>query len=287
MKTKKIKYKSRKYKSRKYKMRKTNKQTKINGGTIIGTGTHGIIEIDETNADWVLKKFSKLTINNCDKLQNEFNIQQHLYNECYNIYVPNCCCFTEIATDCYYKMERIFPLPELPHYFVINMANDNIHTIFSHSKTALEVGINTLIKYNVDVSQLSFNIGKMFSKLHFVLNQDGYDCELLYGLIKNNAMFCLIDFDKIAHFEWKIGYKSYRKIDERTIIEKTLSTVSKFAWHLFGAMISMSLVPTNKTYQAEFIKGYSTFVYLEDTTDSSFKNDVYNEIINIINDYEP
>ena len=69
-------------------------------------------------------------------------------------------------------MERIFPLPELPHYFVINMANDNIHTIFSHSKTALEVGINTLIKYNVDVSQLSFNIGKMFSKLHFVLNQD-------------------------------------------------------------------------------------------------------------------
>ena len=69
-------------------MRKTN----INGGTIIGTGTHGIIEIDETNTDWVLKKFSKLTINNCDKLQNEFNIQQHLYDECYNIYVPNCCC---------------------------------------------------------------------------------------------------------------------------------------------------------------------------------------------------
>ena len=266
---------------------KKTRKNKMNGGTIIGSGTHGTIEIDETNPEWVLKKFKKLTINYCDKLQDEFKIQDLLYKELKNeyIYIPNCCCFTETSTSCYYKMERIFPLFDvnLSYYFVINMANDTINKKFSHSKTAFEVGVNKLIEYDVNVSELSFNIGKLFSKLHFELNQDGYDCELLYGIINNTKTFCLIDFDKIAHFEWVLGNKSYRKIDEQTIIEKQLNTISKFAWYLFGAMISMSLVPTNKTYQAEFIKGYSTYVNKDDI----LKRYVYNEIINIINEYTP
>lgn len=274
--TKKLKYK----KINRNKKKKSMKNKIKYGGKIIAQGTHGMIIIDDNNENYVYKIFNKLKVKNCDKLYNEFELQQRLHNELLkdnsHIYVPNCSDYNENQDKCSYKMERIFPLDNIGKYFIINMNDDNMNSIFMHSeKYGKQVGANILSNY-LDINKVSFNIGKLFSKLHFVMNIDGYDCELLYGIINGLKRIILIDYDKANTFEWKLGTKIYRKIDETTIEEKILSTNTKFAWFLYSAMISMSLVPSNVNYQNDFIQGYLTYV------NTDFQKQIYDEIINII-----
>ena len=261
--------------------RKNNKMKK--GGNIIGQGTHGTIEIDKTDNTMVIKKYVKMKANNCKMLQNEFEIQLQLYNAFDEIYVPNCCCFIETKNECSYKMERIFELETSDFYIIINMTNSSENSIkFAHSKIGHEAGYNFLKNtMNLNVEKLSFNIGKMFSKLHFVLMLDGYDCELLYGKINNTNQLCLIDYDKINKFEWKLNQNVYRKIDETTIDNKLLSTISKFAWFLYSAMVSMSLISNDANLKYEFVRGYETYLDKK----NQLQIDVFNEIIEIINDF--
>jgi len=160
------------------------------GNQIIGQGTHGIIFVDSNDINIVIKKYNKMTIKCCDKLQNEFYMQKYLHEifENDDIYVPNCCCFTEMQNECSYKMERIFELTD----------------------------------------------------------------------------------------------KNFRKIDENTIETKILSNINKFAWFLYSAMTSMSLIPNNTTLLEKFIEGYKIYK----NNNNNLHNDVFNEIINIIYEYQ-
>jgi len=275
------KTKQNKTKQNKYRKKRKTKMKLTGGGTIIGQGTHGVIEIDDNDENYVFKKFKNQTIKFCDNLKNEFDIQLLLHRHFNNnyIYVPECSNFVTNQENCSYRMERIFPLQNIEQYFIINMYDDDKNSIFPHSRIGREVGINTLLSYiNIDPNELSYNIGKMFSTLHFQLNLDGYDCELLYGIIEM-PRFILIDFDKINSFEWTLNAKVYRKLDENTIDEKILSTTNKFAWHLYMAMSSMSLIPKTQEYQQHFIEGYSTYISNE------FQRSIYDEIIDIIQQY--
>ena len=47
----------------------------IGRGTIIGQGTHGVIEVDDNDDNYVFKKFKNQTIKFCNNLKNEFDIQ--------------------------------------------------------------------------------------------------------------------------------------------------------------------------------------------------------------------
>jgi hypothetical protein len=271
---------NKKKKTRK-KTRKHRNQKMIKGGNIIGQGTHGTITVDTSDMNFVIKSYNKVQMNNCDMLQNEYNIQQQLFGIFDNIYVPKCCCFVEQSSTCSYKMERIFNLSNLDYFIILNMQyeGDDIKR-FIHSSNAYEAGANYLQKIT-NVNDMCFSIGKMFSKLHYELCLDGYDCELIYGNIREESRLCLIDFDKINYFEWKLGYKTYRKLDERTIDTKELVSVNKFAWYLFGALISMSLVPKNEDLRNIFITGYSSHV----DKNNELQNKVFEEIVNLINEY--
>jgi hypothetical protein len=103
----------------------------------------------------------------------------------------------------------------------------------------------------------------MFSYLHYELHIDGYDCELLYGRTSEHhdeSEFFLIDYDKVQHVVYDLGYITHRKIDENTIDTKYLSSDVKFAWFLYSAMISMSLIPNTTELCNQFIQGYSFYI---------------------------
>jgi hypothetical protein len=278
-----ISKKLKKTKQKKRRYRKTRKM--IKGGTIIGQGTHGIIKIDETNTNMVVKQFNNLSF--CKELINEYEVQKSLHNELLkthiNIYIPDCCCYIGGNDTCSYMMERIFPLPDKTFYLIINLAMPDINTKFSHSKLGYEVGYNILQNtYNIDISNLSYELGKLYSYLHYVLKIDGYDCELLYGNIKNENKFILIDFDKVQYFDFNLEFVSYRKLDEQTIDKKPLNTYNRFAWFLFVSLISMSLLPTLPLYKTKFIEGYSTYV----NNNNLIMKQIFDLVVENINYYE-
>ena len=259
------------------------------GAQILGQGTHGTITIDSNNPTMVVKSFD--TTRFCDQLQNEYNIQVELGDLSLEvgIAVPRACCYSENNGKCEYKMERIYPFPQHDYYLIPNMSEQNMDKKFSHSKTGREVGINNLTEtYDIDVNECVYQIGKMFSYLHFVKMIDGYDCELLIGSLSDGKkqMF-LIDYDKVQKFEYELGIIMYRKISEEMVDEKRLITAGKFANFLFGSLISMSLLPVDKNLKRIFISGYGT--YLNTTTsidENKLKNDIYNRIVHEIIYYQ-
>lgn len=261
--------------------------TVLEGGTVLARGTHGSIHIVTESPNWVRKTFSKSNALHCTQLQNEYEIQSLLHTQITNdmIYVPKSGGYQESRYECSYQMERIFPIrtgktertgktnptgetnitKALDYYLIVNMTftDNHLHT-FSHSSIGYEAGPRVLETY-LDLNALAYNIGQVFSQLHFELAIDGYDCELIYGTIGGSPRCCLVDYDKANTFQWTLGYESYRKLDEQTVHHKVLSTETKFAWYLYGALISMSLVPTHadpRLVQA-FFQGYSSCVQSE------------------------
>lgn len=287
--------KHKKHNKRNPKTRKSNhlftkKYNKMNhGGTILGQGTHGVIRVDNKNKNYVIKEYSIGSINNCDKLVNEYSIQKYFNESLQNIgseiIVPECCCYQQNNEKCWYKMKRIYNFPNKEHYIVVNMSYPFHNTKFCHSKSACEIGYEILEKeYDIDVSQLSYQIGRLFSYIHFVLEYDGYDCELLIGSDNEqsiNHQFYLIDFDKVQKVNYIMGEEVYRKLDENTIVMKKLDTLHRYAWFLFAAMISMSLIPVDRIHKNRFIAGYGEYI---DKT-HSLKADIHKIVVDNIIEY--
>lgn len=221
-------------------------------------------------------------------VQNEFEIQKEIYNkliECTtNIVVPYSCCYQETGNTCSYQMQRIFPLDDNTNkFYVTNMAEPDIKSTFSHSKTAYQIGYNVLAKeYGINTLELAYNIGLLYSYLHYVLRMDGYDCELIYGKMGSVLQFILIDYDKVQKIRFEKGFTSYRKYDENTIVEKSLDTPSRFANYLFGSLVSMCLLPVDAIHKNEFIRGYTR--YMSNET-SEFSKEVQTSLLKIMNDY--
>lgn len=250
------------------------------GTEIVGQGTHGVVEVDPQNANYVFKTYLKLKVNHCEHLANEYKMQKWIRDTLQNpmIYIPDCFEHTEDDVRCGYKMERIFPLPELQKMVLINMNEVDKYAKFAHSLSVIEVGANRLCEIvGCNLDELAYHIGLMFSKMHFVMNVDGYDCELYCGIVKpdEKPKYILIDYDKVNTFQWNIGTVVYRKIDESTVEEKRLSTTNKFGWFLYMAMASMSLVPSQEPLFQQFLKGYAVHATTE------LQQQVLNEIVDI------
>jgi hypothetical protein len=256
--------KTKKRKNRKHlsKMRKYN--IKGGFGEILGQGSHGIITVDPTDENKVIKSFisgSGNKIKFCEKLQNEYNVQTFLNSE----FKRESLCVTVPFADqymndehiCSYRMDRIMPLKGYNYYLIPNLTQLNYERPFIHSNLGVEVGIVQLTeKYRINLPNVIRCIAEMFSYLHYVLEYDGYDCEILIG---GNSELYLIDYDKIQKIEFNLDYISYRKLDESTVEEKKLRTVQRFAWFLYSAMGSMSLIPAYQELKNPFIEGYSKY----------------------------
>lgn len=236
-------------------------------GKLLSQGTHGKIYVDKNNENFVYKIFDKHTMTNCEKLKNEFDIhndfQMSINNdENMNFYIPECSNFEENDKYCRYKMERIFglnPEEEVSKYYVINMFDTNDAT-FPHSNNhGIHTGTNTL-SFVFDLNNLSYQIGQLFSKIHFEMNYDGYDCELIYGNVAGRNVLCLIDFDKVSKIQWTLGYSIYRKIDETTVVTKNIDNIDNLVNVLYTSMSSMSLIPLNEILLDNFLKGYETYI---------------------------
>jgi hypothetical protein len=153
----------------------------------------------------------------------------------------------------------------------------------------LFLGYNKLDLTNCNISsiqELIYQIGLLFSYLHYVLHIDGYDCELVMGRLdgENKCDIFLIDFDKVSCFEFKLGYIARRKIDESIIEEKKFNTVKKIAWFLFSGIIGMSLLPRDPSLKNIFVDGYSR--YIDFVNGDKLVIDVYNDVLGFIENYD-
>ena len=122
-----------------------------------------------------------------------------------------------------------------------------------------EIGIKKFFgKDTKGAKEFVRSVAEIFSYMHFVLNIDGNDMEWIYS----EPGFYLIDFDKVACFEFKLGFECIRKLDDTTYEEKKFTSINKIAFFLFTAMGSMLMVPTrnNPELQNEFIAGYAKYL---------------------------
>jgi len=270
-------------KRKKTKRNKNYKRKMFGGKTILGQGTHGIISIDPNNENLAIKSYN-YDKTFCSNLQDEYKIQEYLHMLILQItqfiYIPYCCCYIVTTNNCQYKMERIFPLTNKKYYVIVNLNMPDIFNKFLHSNNAYEIGYNILSTiFNVDINKLCYELGVLYSYLHYVLFIDGYDCELIYGNNKDNKnQFFFIDYDKVQKFKYELGHIVYRKVDESTIENKILSTEKKFAWFLYSAMASMSLIPSDKLLCNKFINGYKKFIPQK----NEFIQNISNNVIDLI-----
>jgi hypothetical protein len=266
---------------------------------LIGQGTHGKIYLLKDDDSLVVKVFENRKINNCmslcksihpnncfscDELNYEY-IMQNKINYSFkehelNIIVPNAFNFETKDGLCYYIMDRIFTLQDTILY--VDMTDkDKLKKINIGQEIGYEIASNYL---NISSSQLAYNIGEMFSLLHFKLNVDGYDCELIIGKNKideKKPQLYFIDFDKVSCFEFKLDQTLYRKISEEYVEEKNITSIKKLTYFLFQSFISMSLLPIDYELKQQFLEGYHKYFNLK----NSFESEVMSEIIKIVNEY--
>jgi hypothetical protein len=275
---------------------------------LIGQGTHG--KIYRKNNSIVIKEFENRPMpqdclcsrfkNNCkslcDHIHYEFIIQEFLYNAInqelhqLKIKIPKAYNFALSTnnTMCHYEMDYIHSCKSSnsSNLIQINMDSPDMDDIVPD--VGLFFGYNKLDLTNCNISsiqELVYQIGLLFSYLHYVLHIDGYDCELVMGRLdgENKCDIFLIDFDKVSCFEFKLGYISRRKIDESIIEEKEFNTVKKIAWFLFSGIIGMSLLPRDPSLKNIFIDGYSR--YINFVNREKLVIDVYNNILGFIENY--
>jgi hypothetical protein len=289
------------------KRRKTANKTrkmfdrKIFGGNgkLISQGTHGRIYVDENDENYVYKTFNKHSMAHCEQLRNEYDTHFDFHkifdadtdadaDYDFDIYIPKCSDFEEHADLCRYRMERIFGLssesgvselgPGPRKYFVLNMFDKGDSNFVHSNNHGIHAGTNTLSSI-FDLNELSFMIGKLYSKIHFEMNYDGYDCELIYGNIAGKNRLCLIDFDKVAKIEWELGYALYRKVDESRTIVKRIDTLKQLTSMLYESLTSMSLVPWEEETLHRFFDGYKTYIHPDIPLQQQYYDKVYSRIM--------
>lgn len=273
------------------------KKKMIKGGQLeslidekIGQGTHGTIYTHKHNKGQVIKVFKNdHTREKCNEIkENEFDIQRKVYNEVKKIeskiIIPKVYRFILENEDCYYNMDRIFPIDG--KLIIVDMYHDNTDQIFSHSNYGRIQSYDKIdfTGCNIEDSlELSFEIGKLFSYLHYVLQYDGYDCELIVGKTHNgeNRVF-LVDFDKVSSFLFELDYTIYRKLDETSAKEERyIKNEEKLARLLFTAMTSMSLIPKKNYLVENFIYGYGIFLNIE----NELQKRIFEKVKEIIYEY--
>jgi len=305
-----------KFKIKKYKKTKHKNNSQRGGmNKLIGHGTHG--KIYQINTFTVIKEFANrpqkqncicLKIKDdcqsvCDHIHYEYLIQELIYNSVneqndIKIKIPKPQHFrlSNDKTMCHYEMDYIQPCMNSS-----SVKNTLIQIdMGSPNKDELTQGVGHFLGYarldltNCTISrveELAYQIGLLFSYLHYVLHIDGFDCELVLGYLAGDSdndsnhkcdVF-LIDFDKVSCFEFKLGFVAYRKLDESTIETKTLNTVKRFAWFLFSGITGMSLLPSDPVLKSYFLEGYARYINLAHT--EQIVIDVYNEVVQFINDY--
>lgn len=239
-------------------------------GEKIGQGTHGTIYTSTINPTHVIKVFQNVQTVCARAKSYEYDFQNIIHQQmsvsgC-KIKIPAVYDFQVNQDTCSYEMERIYPLPEEDNKIIIvDMFSDNIDKIFTHSKFG-KTKSYSFIDYShsniQNANELAFEIGKLFSYLHFVLHLDGYDCELILGKdIQDIKHFYLIDFDKVSAFNWEnYPFTIQRKLDESTYQEIKINSPKKHASILLTAMSSMSLLPIQDKLVSHFIDGYKIFV---------------------------
>lgn len=257
--------------------KRTSKNKKTMGGNFkelignkIGQGTHGTIYISKNKQDRVIKVFKNdERKQKCNEIkENEYIVQKKIYNELQNtdckIVIPAVYNFILENIHCYYDMDLIYPT-NTGNIIIVDMYLNDIEQIFSHSTNG-RLNSYSLLDYtgcNIEGSlELSFEIGKIFSYIQYVLQYDGYDCELIMGNnYKNEKTFFLIDFDKVSKFNFDFGYTVYRKLDETSRKdERVIKEEKNIASLLFTAMISMSLIPFKSDLLKQFMNGYKFYV---------------------------
>lgn len=273
----------------------------IKGGELIGQGTHGKIFVSKENRAQVIKIFKnrvfkpitslcnrikKYYNSTCDELDYEYNIQKiisdSLKQEKINIQVPIAYNYNKTNDDCYYIMDRIYPLQN--KLLLVDMTDG--HT----NNNIIDVGIQTgyleiCIYLSITPKILARRIGELFSFLHFRMNLDGYDCELILGKKSESAgdsQLFLIDFDKVSCFDFTSKEQIlHRKISEEYFEEKIIKTPQKMAVFLFGSFISMSLLPFEPELKYEFLQGYNKY----SNNKNEFEVEVKNNIAKLVNEY--
>lgn len=261
-------------------------------GIVVGQGTHGIIKV--INARQVIKIFEKRIDNrfvnkNASSSDYEFIIQDKIYNIDCKIIIPKVGKFGIVDGWCYYEMDYIYPPFGNNVLVQLDMAEPCKDEVIS--------GVGHFVGYeNISLGrcsiksleELTYEIGKIFSILHYVLFLDGFDCELVIGKLWNesivecNESIFLIDFDKVSRFEFVLGYVVNRKIDENMIEKRVLSSVGKFAWFLFNGLTGMSLLPRNVKLKEIFLEGYASNVV---NLKNQLEKDIYDEIVKLVMEY--
>jgi len=247
---------------------------KMKGGFILGekinSGTHGIIYNIKNDETKVAKVFQNRPVNkqqkslcsklveqfntSCDELDYEYKIQNiirdYMVNYTTNPYisVPATYEFNADKDKCMYVMDKIvFPSPET---IFLNMTDEK--AVSNYRMISSQLGISP--------NDLAYLVGEIFSILHFKLNLDGYDCELILGKNEMGEFHLyFIDFDKVSCFTFDFPQLLYRKIDESKYDEKDIQNSKRLANFLFGSFISMSLLPTNYILKQYFIQGYKKY----------------------------
>jgi len=166
-------------------------------------------------------------------------------------------------------MDRIYPVHK--HLWFVDMTfpkgeRDGQTTTskqLGYMDAAREVGITP--------NELAMIIGELFSALHFVLQVDGYDCELIVG--KGGLYW--IDFDKVTKFDFTTTQTLRRKVAEDMYEEKVITSKEKLARFLFTSFISMSLLPVEPLMKSYFLMGYKKYARSELIPDITTMIDEY------------
>ncbi len=280
------------YENKNKKIEQKRKTRKVKGGMkLLTSGTHGHIY---EKGDQVVKQFLNKDYHHpslckrvkgsiesmCDAVDYEFQVHQMIQQlfDSFLVKVPKASSFRLTEVDkkpmCEYEMDRIYPLDDYLLYVDMTFPEGTREAQNSISRTLGYTNIAELLQMSPE--ELARVVGEMFSLLHFKLNVDGYDCELLVGKHGEDTGLYFIDFDKVSCFTYELGQTLIRKTSESDYEPRTISSYTRLARFLFGAMISMSLLPTDPELKDSFLMGYTKHV------DASVPDELIDELKSII-----
>jgi len=263
----------------------TNKKMNIRGGdrpnlgAQIGQGSHGTIFILEDDPSFVVKIFQNRSMrreslckkiierynNVCDEVSMEY-VMQEIIREGFEkhphfpIHVPKASNFETAQRECFYKMERIYPLSGYEELLLPDMTVARFSSPRSNKNLGRTMGYEEISEIlDISPQQLAGLIGQMFHILQFELNVDGYDCELILGRTSERdetPKLFLIDFDKVNCFVFDLHQELYRKESEERFYKYEITNPKRMASWLYSSMFSMSLLPTDPVLKESFIHAY-------------------------------